>query len=558
MLRPMGHPRSEGIVGWGTPYSDGMPLDLSGRVIFLASPSNLSNERALCRGTIREFNETRAQFECVTFLVRAWELLSGGIGRPQDKINPEIDDCDFMILLLGDRWGSPPALDGPYSSGTEEEFHRCLELLAQPEAAMRDVLILFKIIDASRLQDPGPQLLKVMEFRSALEKSKSLFYGTFDSDESLKNVLVLKLTEWAKPFTVRTPVSINLAPYATSVEPSSSATRAQLLESAKAHAANGLLMQAEAAFAHAIKDGDPEALTEFARFMRRTGRLEQALELNKELLYDPEMLSATDAQSVGYKVNSLASMGVIHRKRSSLTESRDLLREAVQTAKSSELPVNRQLCYALDNYGLTLLRIGESDLAIEQFEEAHALRRDFGSKADLAQSAINIARTALLFERYATAESLFTEALDLQRVDQGEHIFANALCGLSESILRRGSTDGVREMLDKALDINTRTQNFDGVSIAHALLARLLLLEGSADSAAEHALACQLESEKTNNFTGRAMATWLLAEIAIVNGDKAKGRKLAVQAAQYSEKTGSQLLTKDIAETLAKLGPLEG
>ncbi len=413
---------------------------------------------------------------------------------------------------------------------------------------MRDVLILFKIIDANRLRDPGPQLLKVMEFRSALDKSKSFLYDTFDSDESLKNALVLKLTEWAKPFTARTPVSINLAPYATSVEPSSGSTQAQLLESAKAHAANGLLMQAEAAFAHAIKDGDPEALTEFAQFMRRTGRLEHALKLNNELLHDPEILSAADAQSVGYKVNSLASMGVIHRKRGSLTESRDLLREAVQTAKSSERPVNRQLCYALDNYGLTLLRIGESDLATKQFEEAHALRRDFGSKADLAQSAINLARTALLLEQYAKAELLFTEALDLQRVGQGEHILANALCGLSESRLRQRSTDGVREMLDKALDTNTHMQNSDGISIAHALLARLFLLEGSADSAAEHALTCQLKSEETNNFVGRATATWLLAEIAIVNGEKTKGRELAVQAAQYSEETGNQLLRKDITK----------
>jgi hypothetical protein len=35
-------------------------------------------------------------------------------------------------------------------------------------------------------------------------------------------------------------------------------------------------MQAEATFAHAIEDGGAEAVSEFALFMRRTGRLERS------------------------------------------------------------------------------------------------------------------------------------------------------------------------------------------------------------------------------------------------------------------------------------------
>ena len=124
----------------------------------------------MCRQAIRRFNDERSESERVTFIIRAWEDLPGGIGRPQDRINPRLDDCDFMILLLGDRWGSPPALDGPYSSGTEEEFYRCLDLLAQLDAAMRDLLVLFKTLDDDRLRDPGQQLLKVMDFRDALGK----------------------------------------------------------------------------------------------------------------------------------------------------------------------------------------------------------------------------------------------------------------------------------------------------------------------------------------------------------------------------------------------------
>ncbi len=458
-----------------------------------------------------------------------------------------------MLLLLGDEWGSPPGHDGVYSSGTEEEFDQGLRLLADPDAVMRDLLILFKTIGSDRVRDPGPQLLKVMEFRSRLESSKSLLYGTFDSDESLSDALKLKLDEWALPLRDRIPLCISLPQDVVPVEPSASATQPQLLESAKANAANGLLMQAEAAFAHAIKDGDPEALTEFAKFMRRTGRLERALALNKELLSDPVLLNSTDPQSVGYRVSSLANMGVIQRKRGSLTESRDLLHEAVQTARSSAQPVNRQLCYALDNYGHTLLGIGETDLAIKQFEESHILRRDFGSQADLAQSSINIGRTALQLGQYDKAESQFNEALALQRNDPDDHLRANTLCGVAESRLRRNLQHGVREMVEEALETNRRIQNSNGVSISHALLARLFLLQDSLDSAEQHALACQLESEKTNNYIGRGTAAWLLAEVAIAKGEGVRASDLIDRANEYADKAQNRLLSEDVAGTLRKI-----
>jgi hypothetical protein len=47
------------------------------------------------------------------------EAVAGGIGRPQDRINGGLNNCDFMILLMGDRWGSAAGLDGRYGSGSE-------------------------------------------------------------------------------------------------------------------------------------------------------------------------------------------------------------------------------------------------------------------------------------------------------------------------------------------------------------------------------------------------------------------------------------------------------
>ncbi|ALU73766.1 hypothetical protein H351_32390 (plasmid) [Rhodococcus erythropolis R138] len=542
-----------------------MPIELSGRPIFLASPGNLAHERDICRKTVSAFNEDRANATGVHFLVRGWEQFPAGVGRPQAKINPYIDDCDFMILMLGDHWGTPPGLDGTYSSGTEEEFHRCLELLKSSDACMRDLLVLFKTIDADRLRDPGPQLCKVMDFRDRLEQSKSLLFDTFDSDDSLSGVITRNLVEWAvQPLGIRVPQTITLPAQLTPAELSASTpihelsdSTPQLLETAKKHAAAGHLMQAEAAFSHAIKDGDPEALTEFAQFMRRTGRLEKALELNNQLLDDPTLLARDDAEAVGYRTNSLANMGVIHRKRGELTRSRDLLHEAVETARTSAEPINQKLCYALDNYGLTLLKIAEPDAAIQSFEEAHTLRQEFGSPQELAQSAINLGRSQMNLGDYAAAEARFVEAIDFLENDHDDHLMANGLSGLAESGLRQGASAGTRGHIEQALEINERIQNSDGASIAHALFARLLLHEGSPDKAEKHALVSQEKSEKSNNAAGLGTATWLLAEVALAKGETSRARALLREATVNARKAQSLLLDRDIEQTSAKIAAAE-
>lgn len=530
-----------------------MPIEISGRRVFLASPGDMMSERETCRKVIREFNEARIEFEQVTFIVRAWEDLPGGVGRPQDRINPKLDDCDYMILILGDRWGSPPAVDGPYSSGTEEEFHRCVDLLAQPGAAMRDLLVLFKTLDAGRLRDPGPQLLKVMKFRDSLERSKSFQYMTFDSDESLSTVIGKKLAEWSDPLAAREPFTITLSDTEGSVEPPTQATHEQLLRAARDHAANGHLMQAEAAFAHAIKDGDVDALSEYALFMRRTGRLEQALELNQQIIDDPKTLSATDRDSLIHRVKALANMGVIHRKSGSLTDSISALREAVRTAESSNKPIYQEYCYALDNYGLSLLRSNNVDLANAQFEVARSLRTEFGTGRDLAQSAVNLGRQALLLQDYQRASALFAEAVENPDTESDERLLANALCGLAESRLRQGSHEDVRQLLDRALELNTNLGNSDGISIAHGLLARLFLLRNEPEGAAAQAELCREESDKTNSSTGQGTAALLLALVALARGRNREAREYLVQGRQHSRASGNEPLIKEVDATVQQL-----
>jgi len=512
----------------------------------------LEAERAQCEATIQEFNQTHAHDQGVTFVLKRYEALVGGVGRPQTLINPHLDQCDFMILLMGDRWGSPPDLDARYGSGSEEEFHRCVELLEDESAHMRDLLVMFKTLDADRLRDPGPQLQAVMDFRNRVEISKALYYGTFDSLESLSVAVHRKLTEWTERLPPRVPTRLVIPPSAIPVMGSISA--AEALTAAKSHASKGLLMQAEATFAVAIENDDPQALADFALFMRRTGRLDQALALNHRLLADKALLAATDPESVSFRVSALANIGVIHRKRGAITQSRDALAEAVETARLSHLPINDRLCYALDNYGYTLLRLDQPEMARAQFEESHRLRQRFGTDAlALAQSATNLARVALTVGDFATAETLFGETVEQMRSDEDQHLLANALSGKAEARLRQGSRDGVLEHLEEARAINGKLHNSDGSSIVYGLLSRYYLRVADLANAARYAQLCEREGETTNNYSGRGTAALLHAEIALAKGDHESAEQLLADAEELARKSNNRLLLGDVAAGLAQL-----
>lgn len=530
------------VYGWH------MPLDLSCRLIFLASPGGLTEERRVCRDAVARYHATRSLDDGATFYVHAWEDVSGGVGRPQDLINPNLDACDYLLMLLGDTWGSPPGA-GTYTSGTEEEFHRTLELLADPDKPMRDILILFKTLDPERLRDPGEKLKPVMDFRAKLEASKSLMFETFDSIPSLTNAVNRKLNEWSQPLEAKVPITITLPTEASKISPDPTMSRDQLLDSARALAWDGLLMQAEAAYANAIADGDPEATLEYAKFMRRTGRLSKAQQLNRAVLENRELLISQEGDAVRYRASALANIGVIQRAEGELKDSIDSLKEAVSTARTSKQPVNDVLCYALDNYGLTLMRAGYRSESLDAFNESHKVREEFGRAAERAQSAINLGHLYMADTDHDRAARMFEEALEALTSDDDDHLRANALCGMAEARLRAGSVDGIHDSLNEAIRLNQALHNSDGLSIAHALMARYYLATNTLELAEEHIRSAQEESEKSGSSTGLGVVAWLNSEVARLKGDILAANAHLEVARRQADKSRSPTLTADIAKT---------
>ena len=91
--------------------------------IFLASPSDLVEERKAVRETIGELNNIFRTTLNVQLDLLGWETHaypSAGVD-PQDTINSQIGDkYDIFIGLMWGKFGTPTGRAG---SGTEEEFN---------------------------------------------------------------------------------------------------------------------------------------------------------------------------------------------------------------------------------------------------------------------------------------------------------------------------------------------------------------------------------------------------------------------------------------------------
>jgi hypothetical protein len=89
---------------------------------FIASPGGLEAERRAASAAAEEVNRSVARPLGGRLELIGWEETLSGTGRPQATINAEMESCDLFIGAIWTSWGSRPSLDGPYTSGFEEEF----------------------------------------------------------------------------------------------------------------------------------------------------------------------------------------------------------------------------------------------------------------------------------------------------------------------------------------------------------------------------------------------------------------------------------------------------
>lgn len=152
--------------------------------IFLASPSDVRQERALVRGVIDEVNRTVAKDKGVVLDLVSSERAIPGYGKDgQAIINEQIGDMkqhDLFVGIMWNRIGTPTPRD---ISGTAEEFARAVKELQRRKKP--EIWFYFRQASANlTTQEQLDQRAGVLKFREKL-RGKGLFsdYTTHQSFE---------------------------------------------------------------------------------------------------------------------------------------------------------------------------------------------------------------------------------------------------------------------------------------------------------------------------------------------------------------------------------------
>jgi mRNA-degrading endonuclease RelE of RelBE toxin-antitoxin system len=169
-----------------------MPEIISKYIIFLASPSDLLDERESITDVINELNLTYGNPNKIVLELLKWETNSApsiSNSNVQNIINYDIPTYDLFIGLLWMRFGTPTK---EFGSGTEEEFNIAYTKFKEDNNSLQ-ILFYFKNAAPKSLDDINPeQLGKVKDFKLTLGEKNVLFWD-YNSKEELTRFLRLHI-----------------------------------------------------------------------------------------------------------------------------------------------------------------------------------------------------------------------------------------------------------------------------------------------------------------------------------------------------------------------------
>ncbi|MBN1515212.1 tetratricopeptide repeat protein [Candidatus Sumerlaeota bacterium] len=474
--------------------------------VFIASPGDLVEERRIFRKAIEQLNVGFGDGANVEFVPLGWEDTLASTGRRnQGVINEEIDSCDVFILAMNRRWGQDASDAKPYSSYTEEEFHRALERWKSDGAP--EIFVFFKRVDAESEGDPGPQLRKVMDFRKHLEETRQVLYHYFDSPQSFLDEVDRHLRAYAKdelPKADRDREAVVLPIAALKEVEEAKETVLRKTEEAKRanDAAEEARLQLEAAQLQLAEDAaklSMEGKIEFARekltklvtettdlrilslgfeFFYRTGDLDSAAMVLEKWLG----LSGTENRTAGTAV-ALGNLGVLFKTRGEF----DRAEEMHQKALAIDEAIGRKEGMACDycNIGNVYLTRGELDRAEEMYQKSLAIDEAIGRKEGMA---IQYGNLGILYQDRGDlyrAEEMHQKALTINEALGRKEGMASNYGNLGILYQDRGDLDRAEEMHRKALAINEAIGRKEGMAKQYGNLGVMYSTRGELDRAEE-------------------------------------------------------------------------
>ena len=168
--------------------------------VFVASPSDVAEERECLETVIRELNLQWYNSRGIRLELVRWETHAypGVSSDPQAVINEQIDnDYDIFIGILWKTFGTFTPRAG---SGTEEEFNRAYMRYKNDPSSLR-IMVYFKTAKVDLADIDPAQLGLRNEFQSRLGP-KGTLYWQFDSIEDFASLVRIHLSrcveDWGK------------------------------------------------------------------------------------------------------------------------------------------------------------------------------------------------------------------------------------------------------------------------------------------------------------------------------------------------------------------------
>lgn len=549
-----------------------MPTKLTGINVFIASPGNLGDERRIFQRVIEQVNRDAARDAGIIFVPKGWEYAIAGMGRPQEVINEQVEDSDYLIVVLWDRWGRPPGGMSDYSSGTEEEFRVAKQCLQSDDKPMIDIVVLFKGVDGRQMSDPGEQLRRVIDFKKELETTRELLYSNFDSELEFEDGIRSHLHQWirdwqggvapAKRRAVNETVAVT--PNRDDQDDSSGNGGADgremsLAAQAKEAFRRGRLTQAEQLFASAVSGRyDREALTENVRFLRKSGRLSAAETAATDFLQD-----ARDADDRTGEIEALANLGILRRQQGdndaailyfdqALKSARELADDPLADQNTRVAALETQ-AFLLDNQSLSLRRQpGGSVEALEKLSEARRIQDRVGDRRGAGFTSRNTGTLLLRLGDLDEAERALKESLAIfEEVDyvNGQ---AAALSSLAELYEAKFEYRQALEALNRSVAVSPE-RNPNRVAMNYGALTRILIKLGDLELAREYSARCTRFSHELGTAESQANALHCEAQVAMADNKVEVAKSLLLDALDLFREVSNRIGTGAVLLNLARI-----
>jgi tetratricopeptide (TPR) repeat protein len=514
-----------------------MSRTLNDYLVFIATPSGLKEEREAFKEVLESYNLADANQRGYSFTPVGWEITLGGTGRPQALINQDIRQCDYFVLILHDRWGTPPGPDSDgrdFSSGTEEEFNVACEALAAGQ--IREIILFFKHVDEKKLSDPGDQLKAVLKFRKDREDKKDFLYHTFDDEKPFENLLRRHLSSWlrslegnntnaplpiingGKGSSVRRPYTLNIS------SDLSSNSAKEAVNAAESRAEAGKILEAEVLFSQIVSStDDPWVLVRYGRFLRKIGHLVTAKEVLQRAVELSDFGKNKEIEAYAHK-----QLGLIAARTVSPQSGIAQLQKAAIIY--TECGATEDVAKCQREMGLIYNKLGRHQEAISAFSEASELLKS--SKNELAQASmlgfLGVSYRSQgnldLAEKYQRGAQEIVERLNDLR--SSAPVWGN----LGNLLRQRGKFEEALQLNEKSLAAYLTLGDKQGLAREHSNVGTSLRVMGRIDEAESHYNESLALAEALGNRQGIAIQLSNLGLIAARQGSFDEAERLHIRA----------------------------